>query len=451
MDLAAGDAAEGAGDELTTVRTDADEPITLLGLPPELLVLIVSRIPAPSAWQLALVSHAAQALALNDEVWLGFLERIWPDALPEDPQMAAFLRSVLPETPPDDSPKSAWQRFVHHSYQKKQPLGYRQGCPAPQPTVGLACPWGRCGGSLLFKERRCICVPTRERLPLRIASLGLNLAGSSSFDDGGFSTMLSSLRACYHVEDVGGAHGITIDGLEADTLAPLDVLVLCTTEGPALTPTQLSALRSWVEAGGALIVSAFSNWSRHDHFAVDTVGWLGLVPVPRARFGGPTASAFEPHARGGAPQPYTHGQSAAGELCVASDDETTALLDFACFDGCGRGPEAACFINRGETRVQVLDAAFDAGAVQLVVNEGARGQGGESTPLLPRRLANLVFYPPRPTAMGGVTGRGRVLVCSNYHWLANPSHWMGGLVTQGANMRLLHNFVAGAVAARAER
>ena len=48
-----------------------------------------------------------------------------------------------------------------------------------------------------------------------------------------------------------------------------------------------------------------------------------------------------------------------------------------------------------------------------------------------------------------MTGAGRVLVCSNYHWLADPSHWMGGTLFEGANLPLLHNFVAGAVAARA--
>jgi hypothetical protein len=41
-----------------------------------------------------------------------------------------------------------------------------------------------------------------------------------------------------------------------------------------------------------------------------------------------------------------------------------------------------------------------------------------------------------------------VLVCSNYHWLADPSHWMVGTLFEGANLPLLHNFVAGAVAAR---
>ena len=67
------------------------------------------------------------------------------------------------------------------------------------------------------------------------------------------------------------------------------------------------------------------------------------------------------------------------------------------------------FVNCGETPFRVLDQAFDAGAVQLVVNEGRPGSPLELA-LLSQHVAKLVFYPPRPTAEGGVTGRGRVLV-----------------------------------------
>ena len=83
--------------------------------------------------------------------------------------------------------------------------------------------------------------------------------------------------------------------------------------------------------------------------------------------------------------------------------------------------------------------------------------------MLRDRVANLIFYPPRPTSDGGLTGAGRVLVCSNYHWLADARHWNGGLWDhrgppapgadpghQACNQVLLLNFLAGAVAARAD-
>ena len=83
----------------------------------------------------------------------------------------------------------------------------------------------------------------------------------------------------------------------------------------------------------------------------------------------------------------------------------------------------------------------------------------------------LLFYPPG----GALTGRGRILVCSNYHWLCDMQHWNGGhfrrfdakgelmltgclgedgeMIDEHAEdedycCRLLLNFIAGALAAR---
>lgn len=42
---------------------------------------------------------------------------------------------------------------------------------------------------------------------------------------------------------------VCIASLRAELLAPLDVLVLCTTEGPALSEPELAALRSWLGLG----------------------------------------------------------------------------------------------------------------------------------------------------------------------------------------------------------
>ena len=249
--------------------------------------------------------------------------------------------------------------------------------------------------------------------------------------------MLASLSHCYQVTCVA------LPRLDHASLAPIDVLILCTTEGPPLEAEELASLRSWVAAGGALIASGFANWSRHGHFAATTVGWLGIVTRPHAAFGPSTSSAFEPHARTGESQPYAHGESATGELAPATScAETTALLDFSRF---GMPQKSLRFSNFGETHFAVTDEAFEAGAVQLVVHEG-----DSRLNLLPKRLANLVFYPPRSAAKGGVTGLGRVLVCSNYHWIADEKHWNGGKVSRDANLPLLHNFVAGAVAARTE-
>ena len=42
---------------------------------------------------------------------------------------------------------------------------------------------------------------------------------------------------------------VCIASLRAELLAPLDVLVLCTTEGPGLSEPELAALRSWLGLG----------------------------------------------------------------------------------------------------------------------------------------------------------------------------------------------------------
>lgn len=420
----------------------AAAPVPLLLLPTELLVVIVTHLNDPiSTCRFGLASHATRSVGHAEEVWASLLARLWPDAKPLL-QPVHPMRRFVGLAYPDMAPKMSKDRegtLLMHWLPR-------------QATSNVACPWGRCGGTLLHAGRRCICAPTRcIELPLRIASLDAQRSGSSSFTKqpyvppAGFSQMLTSLSACYALTVE------TLPKLDDASLAPLDVLVLCTTEGPALDADELAAMRRWVENGGALIVSGFSNWSRYGHFAADTLAWLGLVTIPNAQFGRESKSQLEPHARSPTPQPYTHGASAAGELAPATDDETTALLDFSRF-GLDR---RAAFSNCGETHFNVTDQAFEAGAVQLVVNEGS-SSARSTINLLERRRANLVFFPPDtdPTAESGgatVVGRGRVLVCSNYHWIADPRHWMGGKVGEGANLPLLHNFVVAAVAARAER
>ena len=60
-------------------------------------------------------------------------------------------------------------------------------------------------------------------------------------------------------------------------------------------------------------------------------------------------------------------------------------------------------------------------------------------------LATLCFFPPGHTLTGE---RGRVLVCSNLHWLADADYWNGGTFKKADSARLLLNFLAGAVASR---
>ena len=334
---------------------DDSEPPTLLSLTTELLILIVEFLPPVSICRFGLVSHFAQGVAHADELWSVKIDEIWSDAQPQKLQQASTpdaakrirgaLGSLFGITSQQVSSSgsgerhysisnigiskvSAMQQFAALSYSRypevlpwkeeaknSSRFWIRFGQPSRVHASATTCAWSMCGGSLLWDStppRRCICVPTRCKLPLRIASLSLERAGSSSFEAGGFDYMLQTLRACYDLKPVRSqaatelgvdikvsvsGHGVTVAELRPELLAQLDVLVLCTTEGPPLGESELAALRSWVEAGGALVVSAFANWTAHNHFAAQTVGWLGLQTIPRAIFGRPTASPFEPHAR----------------------------------------------------------------------------------------------------------------------------------------------------------
>lgn len=210
--------------------------------------------------------------------------------------------------------------------------------------------------------------------------------------------------------------------LDAASLAGLDVLILCTTEGPALSADELAALCTWLAAGGSLITSAFANWSAYEHYARDTVGFLGLETQPRTRFLPRLTHSLDPPAE---------------SQCRA----TRRLLEHGVF-GAPRS-----FRNVGESFFTVQPDALAKGAVQLVTRAGSSGQD-----LQQHKIATLVFFPPKPLSDGGVTGAGQCLVCSNLHWLADPSKWNGGTFQHGPDQAWLFlNFVAAGVAARVGR
>ena len=217
-----------------TADADNSEPPTLLSLTTELLLLIVERLPAVSICRFGLVSRAAQDVAHADEVWSVLLDQVWPDAAAatsmmqrrEEPALkgrmqqlaAAALGLVQRRSVEDPAPKGCMQQFAALSYSpypEVRAVGpeltwkdsaqneIRFGQTSRVAASATSCAWGLCHGSLLLDStppRRCICVPTRSKLPLRIASLSRERAGSSSFDQGGFSHMLRTLRACYDVE-----------------------------------------------------------------------------------------------------------------------------------------------------------------------------------------------------------------------------------------------------------
>ncbi len=204
--------AETTDDVAETADADNNsEPPTLLSLTTELLLLIIETLPAVSICRFGLVSRAALEVAHADEVWSILLDQVWPDA-------AAAISLMQRRSVEEPAPKGCMQQFAALSfspYPEVRAVGpeltwkdsaqneIRFGQTSQVAASATSCAWGLCHGSLLSDStppRRCICVPTRSKLPLRIASLSRERAGSSSFDQGGFSLMLRTLRACYDVE-----------------------------------------------------------------------------------------------------------------------------------------------------------------------------------------------------------------------------------------------------------
>ena len=420
-------------------------PTTLLTMPEELLTSFLSWLPPPAIAKLASVCRGLRDAAESNSLWEHLLSRFFPD------------RAIEPDTPWTFSSIFRSLAYDASRQQFNHMRTHRGGKPITQQSpLCPFCPCApSCGGSLLQEDgQRCPCVVVRSpHLPLRLGQLDDARSGSSSLRSGGFTELLALLDA--HFQNVNEHNHVRSGQLEfvffpelaASALERVDVLVLCTTEGPALSPDELATLQRWVHAGGALIVSAFSNWSAHGHFAAATVGWLGLETIPGTVFmpecrwrlqppplGSPRGSLEVSRLCGNAsPFAMRHfGTSwiSCPEMRTSEDTIRDRMLNT---------PEPTTdsdgnFVNVGESVFRVPQRAFELGAVPLCAAPVPH----------PCLHTTLCFYPPGCEA----TQRGRVLVCSNLHWLCDRTYWLGGTLHKGDCARLLLNFLAGAIAAR---
>lgn len=379
-------------------------------LPEELIVLILDFLPLPSIGSICQASTAARAAAMSPELWASILRRFYPD-VKEDPaaswasprQRFLFL-AYWPGAP------KTHVRTHRNSMRFFDFLRGTQGHPAC-PSVPCPC-LPSCHGSLLAStgDARCPCVCTRSSaLRLTLGQLVPARSGSSSIRSTGFSEMRSLLNNHFDMdyEDLATLSHVSLRGIDA--------LILCTTEGPPLSPDEVHALAEWVRGGGALIVSAFANWSLYEHYASATVGWLGLETCPHAEF---------------LPR-LSHTLTKTDSSCIASAQLCGSSSPFAV-------AASHQFVNTGESLFRMTDHARRLGVVKLTDFGRVDADGTDE------RLTTLCFYPPGSSA----AQKGRVLVCSNYHWLVDASYWNGGTFRRGDNARLLLNFLAGAVAAR---
>ena len=193
-------------------------------------------------------------------------------------------------------------------------------------------------------------------------------------------------------------------------------MILCTTEGPALSAEELASLQKWVRRGGSLIVLAFSNWSAHCHYAQATVGWLGITTFPGAQFRRHQVQKLKP-----LPGITTNG--AFGNQTVF-DNSGETVFSLNANGGDDDDDLAITSLDSGNYNVQIppfYERVFGA------VREVAHGPN----------MTCLAYAPPSSSS------QGHVLVTSNYHWLANNTHWNGGTWTSSpSNQTLLYNFLA---------
>jgi hypothetical protein len=217
----------------------------------------------------------------------------------------------------------------------------------------------------------------------------------------------------------------TADRMEEGQLAHVDLIILCTTEGAELDDCEHRELQRFVHAGGTAILSAFANWSAHDHYNKRLTDWLGITVTPHAHFC----------------PPATHELTAECSKLV-SDAEQNPEVDALLSGPWGTVRELR---NEGETQFQL---AADGAAGGLVL-----GLDPLSQPVLaffPRLLTPKSSHrtAEQDAPRAGARRQGQVLVLSNLHCFADANAWNGGLWRHDPNQRLLFNLISSALAWR---
>ena len=333
---------------------------------------------------------------LPQDVLIEVLARLPAPALGAMAQTCRRLRDLVYDT------DVLWLRLLRRHFfdlgSLDVDLGSAAASPAAQARALLAHgpPCSLCAQTL---ERpplpRCPCVCRRARLPLRLVSLSQARCGSSCLVPDTFGQMLAALNTCFELR-------LSLeDTLSEEALAEADMLVVCTTEGQALDATEAAAVQAFVRRGGTALLSAFSNWSQFGHYNAMNVRWLGVEVLPHSpfRMSGvpvqlPNTAAFAPIAHG----------------------------------AFGDSP---MFLNKGHTNFMLRQGALAAGVVPLAAGS------------LENSLS--CAFVPRGSA---TTGAGQVLVLTNLHCLADPTHWHGGFGDSASNQAFFRNLAATAVAAR---
>lgn len=335
---------------------------TLLVLPDDLLLSVLELLPLTVVTRLGAVCHRLHHLSHTPFLW-------------QRPLRYFFF----------DTPNYLSMRDSICARPSMYGLLARQCCVCDRTLRG------QCG------LRRCLCVPMRGHLPLRILGLDHERSGSSCLLGIGFTGLRTQLQDCFTLS-------ITcVSALTREALQMVDVVIICTTEGEGLQEMEVEALKDFVRRGGTAILNAFANWSRHNHFNRAAVSWLGIETIPHSSFQLTQANTFKLGKEGLKlpPVPFV---------------PTNTVTIF----------------NLGDSDFYMRPPALAGGGVSL-----ARGQAPNTSTWA---------YFPRGAS---VTAAGQVLVTSNFHWLADPHHWHGGTFgIRGDGVAFMNTLAASAIAAR---
>ncbi len=410
--------------------TSNEERWKINTLPDEIILQIALNLPWYSVIQLAGCDTKLRTICTSDKIWNQHLQIVFHDV-----NDAAHNNRGIGTCSGGGQTNLLMQRFLQMAG-----MGTRT-CRTRNVTSSSAllckCNPGCAGRLFLPDGSRCPCVVKRTKSnSLRVGALHFRRSRSSSLNSGGFET----LREILMEEFAFGGEFEEFLTLDGPNLSNIDVLVICTTEGPSLNQNEVQNLQRWVDGGGALLISAFSNWSRFNHFASVTVGWLGIRTRRWDPFGQPLEHTIDPMM-----VDVDVEESSSNKNCNKEERSRRCKeKEISHLATAGPFGQVKTLTNQGETLFQITNDAYNLGAIPLTKRYGEKN-------LINEQLGHLVFFPPADLDGQERKRHGRILVCSNYHWLCDRDHWNGGFLAneeQNSSKVLLLNFIASAVAAR---
>jgi hypothetical protein len=226
----------------------------------------------------------------------------------------------------------------------------------------------------------------RATLKLRVTSFDKPRSDQCSLKFHVYSNFVSELKSLFE------ATLQYVNFITPQILEKTDVLILCGTEGPPLSNEELAAIKSFINRGGTAILNGFSNWSTYQHYNHGIVSWMGINPIIRSYYQQIRDNYILPNVL--PPGPY-------GEITQVP--------------------------NVGQTDFIITDNGY-ANGVQPLAKGIAEGTWS-------------MAFSPRGSSL---SGKGQILVVTNFHIFVNRFAMSGGTYEGGGRPFIL-NLIADAI------